>query len=65
MAFIHEQREFDSWIQALQAGILTPEQLAVLQAMVDDGEADTLARAAQLLDWQDSVIDSDEHMYGF
>lgn len=65
MAFIHEQREFDSWIQALAAGLLTPAQLAVLQAMVDDGEADTLAGAAQLLDWQESVIDADEHMYGF
>ena len=28
MAFIHEQREFDSWIQALAAGLLTPAQLA-------------------------------------
>ena len=65
MAFIHEQREFDSWVQALLTGLLTPVQLAVLQAMVADGEADTLARAAQLLDWQESVIDSDEHMYGF
>ena len=65
MAFIHDQREFDSWVQALQTGLLTPVQLAVLQAMVADGEADTLARAAQLLDWQESVIDSDEHMYGF
>lgn len=65
MAFIHEEREFSSWIQALQADILTPEQLAVLQEMIDDGQADTLERAAQLLDWQESVIDSDEHMYGF
>ena len=65
MAFIHEQREFTSWEQALQAEILTPEQIAVLQEIVDDGEANTLARAAQLLDWQESVIDSDEHMYGF
>ncbi|MCB0060966.1 MAG: hypothetical protein KDE19_02580 [Caldilineaceae bacterium] len=65
MAFIHEEREFTSWIQALEADILTPEQLAVLQEMIDDGEADTLERAAQLLDWQESVIDHDEHMYGF
>ncbi|MCB0188688.1 MAG: hypothetical protein R2867_08640 [Caldilineaceae bacterium] len=65
MAFIHERREFSSWLQALKADALTAEQLAVLQTMLDDGEADTLERAAQLLDWQESVIDNDEHMYGF
>jgi len=65
MAFIHEQREFTSWVQALQIEALTPQQLAVLQEMVDDGEAPSLAQAAQLLDWQESVIDNDEHMYGF
>ena len=65
MAFIHEQREFTSWVQALLAEQLTPEQLAVLQGMVEDGKAESLAQAAQLLDWQESVIDNDEHMYGF
>ena len=65
MAFIHEQREFTSWVQALRAEQLTLEQLAVLQTMVDDGEAKSQAQAAQLLDWQESVIDHDEHMYGF
>lgn len=65
MAFIHEQREFTSWVQALQAEQLTVEQLAVLQTMVNDGEAESLTQAAQLLDWQESVIDHDEHMYGF
>ncbi len=65
MAFIHERREFSSWVQALGAEELTLEQLAVLQAMVDEGEAGSLAQAAQLLDWQESVIDNDEHMYGF
>lgn len=65
MAFIHERREFDSWVQALLAGSLSPEQLAVLQTMVDEGDADTLERAAQLLDWQEHVLDADEHMYGF
>jgi len=65
MAFIHERREFESWVQALAAGELTPEQLAILQTMVDEGEAATLEGAAQLLDWQEHVIDADEHMYGF
>ena len=65
MAFIHERREFTSWVQALKAEQLTPEQLAVLELMVTDGEAESPAQAAQLLDWQESVIDNDEHMYGF
>ncbi len=65
VAFIHERREFDSWVQALRDGLLTPEQLAVLQTMLKDGEAKTLEGAAQLLDWQEHVIDADEHMYGF
>jgi hypothetical protein len=61
----NEKKEFESWYQALQARQLTPEQVTVLQAIVDEGQADTLARAAQLLDWQDSVIDPVEHLYGF
>ena len=47
-----------------EAGILTEEQIVVLQGMVDDGEADSLERAAQRLDWQESVIDPTDHMYG-
>jgi len=65
MASVHEEREFNSWLQALQAEKLTPEQLAVLQQMVDQGDAETLDRAAYLLDWQESVIDPVEHLYGF
>ena len=64
MAVAQETREFDSWQQALNAQILSPEQIAVLQQMVDQGEAETLERAAQLLDWQESVLDPMEHMYG-
>ena len=64
MATPHEKKEFDSWHRALKESKLKPEQLAVLQKMVDDGEVDSLARAAQLLDWQETVIDPDEHMYG-
>jgi hypothetical protein len=64
MASIGEEREFESWELALNAHILTEEQITVLQGMVDDGEADSLERAAQRLDWQESVIDPTDHMYG-
>ena len=64
MASPHEKKEFESWYRALMTDALTPEQLAVLQNMVDEGQVENLARAAQLLDWQDTVIDPDEHMYG-
>lgn len=64
MALRQEEREFDSWLQALQAQKLQPEQLAVLQQMIEQGQADTLEGAAQLLDWQESVLDPIEHMYG-
>lgn len=64
MAIPHAKKEFDSWHRALKENKLKPEQLAVLQKMVDEGEADNLVRAAQLLDWQETVIDPDEHMYG-
>lgn len=65
MASIGEEREFDSWLQALQEQTLSPEQIAVLQQMVDQGDAETLERAAYLLDWQESIIDPVEHLYGF
>lgn len=64
MASIQEEREFDSWLQALHAQKLQAEQIAVLQQMVEQGQAETLERAAQLLDWQESVLDPVEHMYG-
>jgi hypothetical protein len=56
---------FKSWQQALAQSALEPEQLAVLAAMVRDGQAVTLEEAAAMLDWQESVIQPDEHMYGF
>ena len=65
MAQIGEQHEFESWVKALQEKKLTPEQTAVLQEMVDKGKAVDLARAAQLLDWHDGVVNPIEHMYGF
>ena len=64
MASIGEEREFESWANALKADILTADQIAVLQGMVDDGEAENLERAAQRLDWQETVIDPTDHMYG-
>ena len=56
---------FRSWHVALAEHKLEPEQLAVLQRMVSEGEAETLEAAAAMLDWQDGVINPDEHMYGF
>jgi len=64
MASIGEDREFESWVIALKAGTLTKEQIAVLQGMVDDGETKSLEDAAQRLDWQETVIDPTDHMYG-
>jgi hypothetical protein len=57
--------QIKSWSQALTQGRLSPEQMEVLQRMVKDGEADTVEAAAARLDWQDTVINPDEHMYGF
>lgn len=64
MASIQEEREFDSWLQALQDQKLQPQQIAVLHQMIEEGQAETLERAAQLLDWQESVLDPIEHLYG-
>ena len=65
MASPHHKKEFDSWYQALQAGKLSSDQLTILHQLVEDKQAKTLESAAKLLDWQESVIDPDEHMYGF
>ena len=54
-----------SWAQALAADVLTADQLAVLESVVASGDAETLEAAAAMLDWQDHVINPDEHMYGF
>ena len=54
-----------SWAVALAANALTADQVAVLQAMCDNGEAENLEAAAAMLDWQDHIINPDEHMYGF
>lgn len=60
-----EEFQFKSWRQALADNRLTADQLAVLEKMVEDGEADSVEAAAARLDWQDTVINPDEHMYGF
>ena len=65
MASVSDRSEFESWHQALLAKQLSPQQLLVLQQMVDDGDAANLEQAAQLLDWQSEVVDSTEHLYGF
>jgi hypothetical protein len=56
---------FESWQRALAENKLTPEQLAVLEDMVKDGQAEDLQAAATMRDWQESVINPPEHMYGF
>jgi len=60
-----EEFQFKSWRQALANNLLTPDQLNVLKKMVEDGEAESVEAAAARLDWQDTVINPDEHMYGF
>jgi hypothetical protein len=60
-----EEFQFKSWRQALAENRLTRDQLAVLEKMVEDGESDSVEAAAAYLDWQDTVINPDEHMYGF
>jgi len=64
MALIHERSEFNSWTLALEAGVLTPKQVAVLQALVDEGKVADLKTAAHFLDWQGEALDGIEHMYG-
>jgi hypothetical protein len=60
-----EEAQFKSWRRALAENQLTSEQMTVLRKMVEDGQAETMEAAAALLDWQDTVINPDEHMYGF
>ena len=44
--------EMFSWVTALEQGTLTEMQLEALQAAVDSGQADSLAEAARLLDFE-------------
>jgi hypothetical protein len=56
--------QFSSWQSALQQSLLKPKQVAVLQAMVDEGQAKTLDEAASILDLQETIIHPPEHMRG-
>lgn len=60
-----EPGKIKSWRQALDQGKLTVEQIAVLEDMVKEGQAESLQAAASMLDWQDAIINKPEHMYGF
>lgn len=60
-----DQPTIRSWHSALEQGILSKEQLAVLETMVKEGEAETIEAAASMLDWQDTIINKPEHLYGF
>ena len=64
MALPWDSREFDSWRGALAADQLTSKQIELLETMVEEGQADSIQAAAEMLDWQASVVDPDEHMYG-
>jgi hypothetical protein len=57
--------DFSNWQRGLAEGTLTADQMAVLKEMVDSGQVESVETAAKMLDWQDSVIDPPEHMYGF
>jgi hypothetical protein len=54
-----------SWQRALIENRLTPEQIKVLEDMVGQDGVDSIQTAAKMLDWKDSVLNPDEHMYGF
>ena len=56
--------EFASWQSALAQSLLKPEQVAVLQTMVDEGHAKTLDNAASILDLLETIIHPPEHMWG-
>jgi len=56
---------FTSWEKALRENKLTPEQLKTVQDMVGQEDIDSIQTAAKMLDWQDSIINPPEHMYGF
>jgi hypothetical protein len=59
------QGKITSWRQALDNGMLTSQQIAVLEEMVKEGQAESIEAAASMLDWQDTIINKPEHMYGF
>ena len=58
------REEFSSWQSALEQRILKPAEVAVLQTMVDEGQAKALDTAASILDLQETIIHPAEHMWG-
>jgi len=56
--------KFSSWQSALEQNVLKPEQVAVLQTMVDESQAKTLDDAAAILDLEETIIHPPEHMWG-
>ena len=60
-----DRDKFKSWRQALDHGLLTAEQITLLDGMINEGQAETREAAADMLDWQDAIINKPEHMYGF
>jgi cobalamin biosynthesis protein CbiG len=56
--------KFSSWQSALEQSLLEPEQIAVLQTMVEEGHAKVLDEAASILDLQETIIHPPEHMRG-
>ena len=60
-----DKGKITSWRQALDQGTLTSEQIAVLDEMVQEAQAENREAAASMLDWQDAIINKPEHMYGF
>jgi hypothetical protein len=49
-----------SWVRGLEEGTLTTMQLESLEAMIDNGEAESLREAAELLDHQSTRWVGDE-----
>jgi hypothetical protein len=64
MALPWDKREFESWSEALNRNELNDAQLNTLREMVSGGLAASLPEAAKMLDWQEAVIDTEEHMHG-
>ena len=64
MALPWDKRDFASWREALVQHRLTDKQIDLLEGMVQEGQAESVQAAAEMLDWQENVVDPDEHMYG-
>ena len=55
-----------SWVRAYEEGTLTEVQMETLQAVVDNGDAETLLEAARLLDYEATHrVGEEPGTYGF